>query len=177
MDNNNKSVYAVGARQGLWAGVWFSAIFLLQTMFNTSLFALLCANLMALAVPIILYSLLRNRYRAGGCEASFSEVWMHGIMIFICGSVIMALVSYVFLRFVDPDFLYRETGKLVEMYRSLDNATTSQIADTLEEMRAQKLLPSAIQSAFSFLWIGGFTGSILSLIEAALVKAFTRRRL
>lgn len=175
MDNEIKSVYAIGARQGLWAGLWFSAIFLLQTMFSTSIFALLCANLMALAVPFVLFAMLRTRYRAGGCTGPFSEIWMHGIMIFLCGSVILALVSYIFLRYIDPEFLYRETGKLVDMYRSLDNSTATQIADTLDEMRAHNLLPSAIQCAFSFLWVGGFSGSILSLIEAGLVKAFTRR--
>lgn len=129
---------------------------------------------MSLAVPFILFGLLRKHYRDGGCKGSLAEVWMHGIMIFICGSVILALVSYIFFRFIDPNFLYRETAKLVDLYNSLGNPTATQIADTLEEMRNNNLLPSPIQCAFSFLWVGGFSGSILSLIEAALIKAFVR---
>lgn len=175
MENDNKSVYALGARQGLWAGLYFTAIFFLQVLGSGSVFPALLSNLMIIAVPFILYSLLRRHYRDGGCEGSLSEIWMHGIMIFICGSVILALVSLVFLRYIDPAFIYRESARLVEAYRALGDPTLSSLADALDQARTTHTLPTPVQFAMVFLWLGGFSGSILALVEALIIKFFTHR--
>lgn len=174
MENDNQTVYSLGARQGLWAGAYFSIIFLLQSVGSASFFSLLCGNLMVLAVPFVLYYLLRKRYKCRGCRASFSEVWMHGIMIFLCGSLILALVSLIFLRYIDPDFIYRETDRVIDLYRSVDNPTTAQFADILEAARKTNTLPSPMQCAMALLWFASFSGAVLSLIETPFVKLFTR---
>jgi len=174
MDNVSHNVYALGARQGLWAGAYFTATFLLQTVGSGSVFAMLLGNLMVLAVPFVLFGLLRRHFRDTDCRASFSEVWMHGIMIFLCGSLILALATFVYLKFIDPGFIYRETARLVEAYRSLDSEMAAGMAGTLSDALHTHSLPSAIQCAISFMWLGGFSGSMLSLIEAALIKTFVR---
>ncbi len=175
MENANNNVYALGARQGLWAGAYFTAIFLLQTVGSGSILAMLIGNLMVLAVPFVLFGLLRRHYRDTECSASFSEVWMHGIMIFLCGSLILALLTFVYFKFIDPGFIYRETAKLIDMYNSLDSGMAAGMADTLSDALHSHSLPSAIQCSISFMWFGCFSGLMLSLIETALVRTFVRK--
>ena len=176
MESNNRNIYALGARQGAWAGAYFSVIFLLQVLGSGSLLAGLLSNLMSLAVPVILFVMLRNHYRESGYSASVGEIWMHGIMIFLCGSVILTLVSYVFLRYIDPGFIYRETGRIIAAYRTLGTQTTDQIADMLAQARDNHMLPNAPTAALSLFWLGGFSGSVLSLIETQLSKVFVHKK-
>ncbi len=171
MEQDQQSVYALSARQGLWAGAYFSAIFLLQAAQHGLLLALL-GNVMVVAVPFILYRLMARRYRQRLLLASFSELWIHGIMVFLFGSAILALVVYAYLRFINPGLIAQQLAAAIEAYKAVN---LTEMASQMEAILKAGALPPPIQFALAMLWGCSFTGSILSLLEAAIIKTFIRK--
>jgi len=170
MDTEYKSVYARGAEDGLVMGMCFIAIFILQLLGRSSLIAGIAGNLMALVVPLILYLMLRRSYRTDKGRSTFSSLWMHGIMTFLCGSLLLAVIMYLFLRFVEPTFIADTVREMASVYRAIGSNDAEKIADVFQSMIDRHMLPTPITLTFSALWLGSFSGAVISMIEAAIVK-------
>lgn len=171
MEPEKKSVYTDSAHQALILGVYFSVMFLLQSAFG-SVWTNLAGSLMMLAVPFVAYRLMARRYRVMDCRASFSEVWLHGILLFLFSSILMALVVYLYIRFLNPGFLAHQVAAAIEVYRA---AGLEDMASQMEGIAGAGALPSAIQFALLIMWVGSFSGSVLSLLEAGIIKTFIRK--
>lgn len=160
--------YRQGADDGVLMGVYLTALFF------ASVFALGrplvggIATVMILAVPVMLFMLLRRTWRRDRGMTLFSGLWMQGIMTFLCGGLLSGVVAFVYLKWINPGWLAEQVRAMVDLYRSIDGGAL--IADTLETMLTRGLLPSAIQMVIQMLWLEIFTGSILSLIVTALVR-------
>ncbi|MDE6309622.1 MAG: hypothetical protein K2L81_05445, partial [Muribaculaceae bacterium] len=87
-----------GAEQGLLMGVWLSATFVVAASSLWVNALSLLALLMMSAVPVMVYFMLRRTYIKDYCCTLYSELWMQGIMVFIGGSIIMASVSYLYMK-------------------------------------------------------------------------------
>lgn len=170
MDTEYKSVYTRGAEDGLVMGLCFIAMFIMQLLGRASLIAGIAGNLMALGVPLLLYLMLRRSYRTDKGRSTFSSLWMHGIMTFLCGSLLLAAIMYLYLRFIEPTFIADTVRDVVSVYRAIGSNDAEKIADVLQSMIDRHMLPSPIALTFSALWLGSFSGAVISLIEAAIVK-------
>jgi hypothetical protein len=104
----------------------------------------------------------------------FSALWMHGISIFFFGSILLAAAVYVFLRFMNPTFIVDNLRVAIDVYRSLGVPEANEIADSLQMMIDKHMLPTAISLAISSIWSVVFSGSMLSLLLALLVRAFNK---
>ncbi len=109
-----KSIYTRGAEDGAWMGLLFIAAVALQTLAQGSLLATLIADVLLVAVPAVLWVMLRRSYRYDRLLTTFSGLWMHGIMVFLCGSLILGLVAFMYMRFINPGFIYAQARLAVD---------------------------------------------------------------
>lgn len=173
--NNPRSIYSCGANDGLKMGVYLSVMFLLQSMGMTNPILMTFGILMMVCIPVVTYAILRKGYKDSGGFSTFSAIWLHGILTFLCGSLILALVIYVYLRLLNPAFMIDLLDTLIEAYGSMDNPQAAQLTEMLTTIKQEHLLPTPIQYAFTMIWTCGFFGSILSMIIALIVRAIPIR--
>ncbi len=123
-----------------------------------------------IGVPVITYFFLRRAYIAELGTTRFSALWMQGIVMFFCGSMIMALFAFIFMRWIEPDFIISQMESLIDAYRQLNMDGTAEIADTFQHAIDQGIIPTAIQVSMQMIWSGVFTGSLLSIIVSLIVQ-------
>lgn len=168
--NQRKSVYEIGANDGWKIGLYLTAVFLLQAIGMGQPALLVLGNLLMLGIPFFAYWLLRRAFIATGGMSTFSGIWLHGIIVFLCGSLIMAAAAYAYLRFVNPDFIVNQIHLISSTYRQLGTPEAEAFANQFERIIEYHLVPTAIQMSFSLVWFCSFFGSMLSLILAIIVK-------
>ncbi|MCM1336133.1 MAG: DUF4199 domain-containing protein [Candidatus Amulumruptor caecigallinarius] len=160
--------YRQGADDGLWMGLYLSALFFASAFAVGRTLVGALATGMIIAVPIILFLLLRRTWRRDEGLSLFSGLWMQGIITFLCGGLISGVVAFAYLRWVNPGWLADQVRAMIALYSSIEGGAV--IADTLSTMLDRHLLPSPIQMVIQMLWLEIFSGSILSLIVTALVR-------
>lgn len=156
-----------GAEQGLLMGVWLSVTYVVaaSTLWVNAL-SLLAFAMMS-AVPLIVYFMLRRTYvKDLGCTL-FSELWMQGIMVFIGGSIIMASVSYIYMKWLVPDYIHQLLEQCVNVLLSAGKADT---AAAVQQVIDQGGMLTPADIAIEFVWVGIFTGSMLSMVVAWVVR-------
>lgn len=165
-----------GADNGFVFGLYLTVLFFAMAYSLTVPMLGLIALAMMFAVPLITYHYLRKGYRAEYGTSTFSSLWMQGIVMFFCGSVIMALAVYLFLRFIHPGYMTDIIVLARDTYSTMDWERGQEIASTLDTMLEKHLIPTPIQVAMEILWTGVFSGSLLSILTALLVGATKRPR-
>lgn len=168
MTRQRKSIYRRGAEHGVVMGVYLSVLFAAMANSMESAWLGVLAMGMALCVPVLTYSLLRHSFVADFGLTRFSELWMEGIMVFAGGSVIMAVTSLLYMKWVEPTFIVDQVTAVAELYRE---AGQTQISDILDAALSSRMLPTPAEVAVEFVWLGVFSGSMLSMLMSLLVKA------
>lgn len=130
----------------------------------------LLGEILMLGVPVVAYLLMRRGVRETVPRPLFSAMWMHGIMMFMCGSIIMALAAYIYMRIVEPGFILHLFQTMSQLYAQLDTDAGTQFSHMLDRVIEEHMLPTPISFAFSLMWLGSFTGAILSLLLAGILK-------
>ena len=171
---SQKSIYRRGADDGFWFGLYLSVLFIALVSSISSALAGLAFFVMAVAVPVIIYFLLRRSYRSDNCRSMFSALWLHGICIFFFGSLLMALTAYIYLRFIDPTYIVTLVDTAHDMYVETNTPEAQQMAAILQRVKDSHMLPTTGEIAVQIIWAGVFSGSMLSMIMAAIVRATTR---
>lgn len=169
MEIKPKSVFRRGAEDGTWFGIYLSVLFILSAVsIKISILGLL-AFIMALAVPIYAYIILRKGFIQNGCLYTFFEVWTHGIVLFACGSLIMALTMVIYLNWVNPSFIVEQSKAIVSLYNDLGGDWKT-MAQVVEQAINQGLLPTPISMASDIISLGIFSGSMLTLILTPFIR-------
>lgn len=165
---STKSSYRRGAEDGMYFGWILSAVVLsMMLTVRVPLLSLLSLALIAF-VPFMTYIYIRRGVDQRGERGRFSEAWMHGISIFFFGALIMGVVMYVYLRFVDPGFMAVNVKQAVVVLRDSGTEESLNTARRLQYMVDHKMLPNAIEWTFGTMWLVIMTGTMLSMILAAL---------
>ncbi|MBL7925001.1 MAG: DUF4199 domain-containing protein [Bacteroidia bacterium] len=125
-------------------------------------------NLLALSIPVVCIILAVKEYKAtvGGGFMKFSEVFKHGLVIFLVGGIIAAAYSILYVKVIDPDFM--------------DYVMEKQVAGMQEMGMPEDQIEEAINRSakfqtpfWMFTWalLGTlFVGAVISLIMAAVLK-------
>lgn len=172
MNINPKSVFRRGAEDGAWFGLYLSVMFVLvATSMEVPLLGHI-ATLMALCVPIYTFITLRRGFIDNGCFYTFAELWTYGIMLFACGSLIMATVIILYIYGFYPTFIYDQCQIAIDSYKSIGGEMGNEIASTLEKAIEYKQLPTPFDLATNILSFNVFSGSILSMILAPIIRYF-----
>lgn len=165
-----KSIYARGADDGLWLGIIFIAIFALAAASLTVQWVNVLVILLAVSVPFYVYSRLRSTYLAAHGLTTFSALWMQGIMMFAAASLLLGLASFVYMRFVRPDFIVDVIRFGAEFYGSLNDESSQELAREFNSIIENNLVPAPRDVVLMWMWGAVFSGSILSMIDATLVR-------
>lgn len=162
-----KSIFKRGAEQGAMMGLYLSVLFLCMVISLKAPLLGVIAMVMILGVPFVTYYFLRRSYVSDMGMTKFSELWTQGIIIFACGSLIMAAVSLIYTKFIEPNFIFNCMNSAIEILYESDPST----ADMFQRILDQGKLPSAADFAMEYIWLGIFSGSIVSMLMALLVIA------
>lgn len=167
----SQNVYYRGAGTGVYFGLYLSALFFAMAYSMSVPGLSLLALAMMAAVPVIIYKAIRKMYiDEEGCSL-FSGLWVYGIMIFFCGSLISAAVSVVFLKWLQPDFMAEQIEMSIEILKSSGLSQGKETADMLALMRDEDMMPGAVEMSIQMISFNVFSGSLLSMILSALVMA------
>ena len=104
-ETETKSIYARGADCGLWLGLCFIALFLLAAASMRVPALNIAVIATAACVPVLSYRFLRRTHVAAHGLTSFSALWMQGIVMFACGSLLLGAAAYAYIRLVEPRFV------------------------------------------------------------------------
>lgn len=171
-----KSVYKRGAEDGLRFGIYLSVLYMVMIAGASYSLASLAAFVMIAAVPLIVYRFLRRGYVAEYETSTFSLMWLHGIVIFFCGSMLAGVVLLVYLRWINPDFVVNTLQRAIELYDSIYVPQAKETAKVLRQVIEQKLVPTPIEIVAQLIWLAVFSGSLLSMILALVVPLRSKKK-
>ena len=121
------------------------------------------------ATPFVLYFLLRRSYAVSGFTEGFIELWAEGIALFFLGSLVPALVVYLLLKYVQPDYMANWVDFSIAAFSQQGTPEAESLVKVLTTLRDNGGLPTAAQIAAQVIALNMFIGMILSLIEANFV--------
>lgn len=177
MEGRPSSILRRGAESGAVMGLYL--LLLLATMVGALSNGLLSIVFLLMAVvvtPMAAYRRLRHSFDATGRRLSMSALWCEGIVMMIGASLIAALGAFVFMRFIDPTFVVATVKSSIAAYQASGNPDLQSFAATLQSLIDNRLIPRPIELAISLAWFGAFTGSLLSLVVAAIITSRRNRR-
>lgn len=174
MEESSRSVYRRGADDGFKFGIYLSVLYIASACGITYPLLNSIATVMFLATPFILYRFLRRSYRDNRGQSSFSELWMQGILTFICGCLIMAVPVYAYLRFINTGFILGQLQQTIELSNTIATPAALDLARKAQFLIDNNAIPTPALATLMVFFSGSFTGSILSGIVAVLVKALNR---
>lgn len=166
IDDTVKSVYRQGAEYGAWFGVYLTVMALAIMYGFTHTILMLAAMAMMVAVPAVVYPMLR-RYRSQmRGYAPFASLWMLGLMIFICGSLICGAVTYVWMQYVMPTFIYDQVMAAIDVYKAVPGESAAEMVRIMETIVERHALPSAMEVVVQMVMLTTFLGSLVSMVLA-----------
>lgn len=164
-----KSVYRVGAEYGLWFGIYLTlmAFAIMYGFEHTSL--MLMAVAMLVATPAIIYQMMRRYRMSVYGYATFAALWMLGLAIFLFGSLICGIVTYVWMQYVMPTFIYDQVTAAIELYKTMPGDEAAQVVEIMQAVIEHHALPSAIDVSIQMIMFVTFLGSMVSMLLAGLL--------
>lgn len=130
---------------------------------------------MLLLLPVVVYWLMRRYDGRQPDPSTFSGLWMLGMLLFICASLVTALVTYCVFRFLRPGFFYEQAQFVVSTYSQSADSEAREAAVTLQRIVDGNLLPRVIELVFFVFCIVSFLGSMLSACLAWMVSVAPRK--
>ena len=170
----SRSVYNLGASDGIWVGLAMGLCMMCMIESAKIPFLAFLGLLLFVAVPVMVWKMLRRAWMLSRVPPSFSAVWLHGICIFLFGGLIMALITYISLRYLSPGWI--ETQTLEAASRLAGNPDTAEQSLILLRIVESGQLPTPIYTAISSIWMVAFTGSLMSMIFAYFLTRTVRFR-
>ena len=171
-----KNIYARGADDGLWMGLYLTLVFgVTGISLYVGVLNLVALVLMA-GVPFMAFYFLRRTHKATYGMTLLSALWMQGIVMFACASLIFGLLSFIYLRWIDPDFFVRVLTLGIEYYSRIEAEGADAVADELRMILDGGALPNASTIVMVWMWLTMFGGAVLSLVLSAIVKSVGVKR-
>ncbi len=172
-----KSIYQYAAESGIPVGIYLcmmSGCLLLSikyTMLGTLLFPL------AIGFPLILGFMMKQIAKKEPEYLKIPALWLAGIYIVIFGSIICMLFSAAYITFANPGFVYEYVSAAID---TIENSPVKdQYANTAALMRDAidaRILPTGTEFVATMGWTTCFTGSLLSLLIAAIIVSINRKK-
>lgn len=128
----------------------------------------------SLALPVVVYKMLRRSQRQSGDMLSFPELWAEGIATFMLGTLVPAVVAYVSLRFLVPTFMTDTLNYAVSVLQEQGTAQALEMADMMR-LLMEKKMPTPVDVSSQIISFNIIVGTFLSLILAGIVKIRTPR--
>ena len=163
------SPFRRGADNGFRFGAYLTAIYALMAAGNhVPLLSILTLALMA-GVPAMIYMLLRRDRTSPGGLPTLGALWIDGLLTFLGGGILAGAVMMIYLNWIEPDYI---AGNLEQTIAMLDESPDPQSHDLAEQLRTaidNGFNISPIMFTMTMLWLVATSGSVLSLVIAAII--------
>jgi uncharacterized membrane protein (DUF485 family) len=138
------------------------------------LFGSMFIGIIQLVIIVFVLLYFTKQYRNNQLEGriTFSQAFVLGVLIVVCSSVISSLYSYIFNKFIDPEYAQRIMTMMQDktyQWMSGKGVPEDQIESAMKKFEEQGI-PSPLQALKSSLIFGLIGGAIMSLISSAIVK-------
>jgi len=133
--------------------------------------------LSAVGIPVVLWILQRKMWDQCPLYRRVSSLWLMGIYTFIFGSLICTLLSNLYILAFAPNFVADYARESIRMMESSpDPALYAEQTKMLRRMLERRALPTPFGITTTMAWATCFSGSLLSLLWAFLIRATKRPR-
>ncbi len=169
--NPIKVKYKFAADYGLILGGYIAFFYCLQLIFTPNNVGNALSTVVGLlntvgffATPFLCYQLVK-RYRDKGCNGfiSFGQAWSFGVWLFLFAGLIMAVVYFVHLQWLDPNYLNNIFNQTMQMLEQMN------YDQKLMDKMADITLPTPIQIVVTYLFFYIIGGAILFLLVSGFV--------
>ncbi len=168
--NTNKTPFSKGAGYGLPMGLLMCVVFLSSVQSVRFPILSLLTLAMTIYLPIAVFRWMRRSHAASEYRSTVSELWMQGIMTFIFGSLICAVVSMVYLRWVEPDLIMSMIKHAIDGYSQIGTASANEMVFMLRSMIDQHAVPTPGTLSIAMFWLSVSAGSVISLPLALVAR-------
>lgn len=162
--------YRRAAENGIPFGAYLSAMAVGSIFADRMPLLALAVLVMMVATPVVVYRFQRRYFIDEQGFTEFAALWMMGIMMFVFGSLIAGLVTYLTATMARPDFIYDQANQVIATYSQLPEFKDSEMVSVLQKMVDEGMLPSPIETVFNMFWAMTFGGAILSAVTALVAQ-------
>ncbi len=176
MEESLTSIFQRGADKGMVLGVYFCIMSVFMVAGESMPLFGLCSTVMMFGVPLVLYYFLRRTYVSQEGLSYQVNLWLEGVVIFACAGLILSFLIFCYLRWINPEFIPGQIDKMIDMYDSINDPRTHEMATLLRGIKDSRSYPSphVFVAQLEVLIIA--SGLILSGIIAMLVRIRTIRK-
>jgi len=176
MTNSLISPARQGARNGGITGIYLGLLLMLAVLTAGTALEGLLSTAMVLLFPVLVYRIVSRDFTAWGGKASIGTLWLDALVSIVCGALIASTVMFIYLRWIDPDFLMRRWTEAIAQMRNAPDPQMQLMADNFETAAANGFRITPIMFTMTILWGAMFSGSLLALAVAAVVRLRHGRR-
>lgn len=178
METQKTNSYKLAMTYGLYFGlisiilsviIWATNFMEYLGLFGSVLLGIL--QLVLLVFLLIYFTKLYRNNELGG-KITFGQAFVFGVLIVVFSTVISSLYSYIFNKFIDPDYAQRIMTMMQDktyQWMSGNGVPQDQIDSAMQKFEA-KGIPSPIETLITSMEFGLIGGAIMSLISSAIIK-------
>ena len=124
----------------------------------------------AISIPFVLAWLMRKLAASRPDLSGFFPLWLFGIYTSIFATLICALLSALYLIFIDPAFVATYFRNAAESLQTISSesgsADLSRQAEIIRTAIDRRLLPSPMELVAAMSWLAAFGGSVMAAVAA-----------
>ncbi len=171
-DNSTKqhSPFRLGAENGPFFGIYFSAIFLSGVYSAAEPSLTLLTLSLLICFPLVVYRKLRRAAGALPGPTQITPLWIHGITMIACGALITSLLIMIYFRWINPGYFADQLRFIVATYEETHQPALENSARTASMMLENHAIPTPSVLTLGFWLFTVASGSILAGLMAVLVR-------
>lgn len=178
METQKTNSYKLAMTYGLYFGlisiilnviIWATNLMEYLGLFGSVLLGIL--QLVLLVFLLIYFTKLYRNNELGG-KITFGQAFIFGVLIVVSSTIISSLYSYIFNKFIDPDYAQRIMTMMQDktyQWMAGNGVPQDQIDSAMQKFEA-KGIPSPVETLIKSMEFGLIGGAIMSLISSAIVK-------
>lgn len=170
-----KNIYSTAARLGVPFGAYLSALSAAMVFSDQSQVLPVVALAMMVCLPMALYRMQRRSHILDPVTP-YAGIWLLGMVTLIFASLICAMVSYVLITTMRPDFINEQMQAAINVYSATPELRDSQLVEAMRTVQKENLLPTPIEYVIQMFWMTSFSGSMLSAFTALLAVKLPHRQ-
>ncbi|MBQ5524013.1 MAG: DUF4199 domain-containing protein [Paludibacteraceae bacterium] len=166
-------------KQAMYYGVWLGALLVLKLVaevLSDGSISAFFSGFLTVLVPFMAYwlTLMFRRSIAiydgdtASTDVTFGTLLRFCIYLFFFGSMILAIVQFIYYKYINPDYIAQQVASLIDTLTKY--AENKQSVNDLISQIKEVGVPSASTVAIQTIWINIVVGFILGLPIAGLVK-------
>ena len=178
MESNKTGSFKLAMTYGLYFGlisvilsviIWAANLMEYMGLFGSVLLAIFQ---LILLVFLLVYFTKLYRDNELDRKITFGQAFVFGVLIVVFSTIISSLYSYIFNKYIDPDYVHRVMTMMQDktyQWMSSKGVSDDQIEAAMQKFE-EKGIPSPIETLIASVEFGLIGGGIMSLISSAIVK-------